>query len=456
MMNLCWIILCAAKMQITYNIRRRDPHAYERGKTKETMSDVIVVGGGAAGMMAAIAAAAKGHKVTLLEKNEKLGKKLFITGKGRCNVTNAADMDVLFQNVCTNEKFLYSAFYSFDNAQVCILLEQAGCPLKTERGDRVFPVSDHSSDVIAALQKELRKYQVDVRLHTEVKKILTKEANGNTVFCGVECTDHKKLIADDCIVCTGGCSYAGTGSTGDGYRFAEETGHKVTERKPALVPLEIGEAWCRELMGLSLKNVTVRLQCGKKIWYEGFGEMLFTHFGVSGPLILSASSFYAKCASQKSKKNADEEVKLYLDLKPALTPEQLDKRLLRDFEEAKNKQFKNALDHLFPTKLIPVMIELSGISPEKKVNEISREERKAFGALIKALPMTVTGTRSFAEAIITQGGVSVKEINPSTMESKHVKHLYFAGEVLDLDAMTGGFNLQIAWSTGHLAGDSIQ
>lgn len=456
MMNLCWIILCAAKMQITYNIRRRDSHVYERGKTKETMSDVIVVGGGAAGMMAAIAAAAKGHKVTLLEKNEKLGKKLFITGKGRCNVTNAADMDVLFQNVCTNEKFLYSAFYSFDNAQVCTLLEQAGCPLKTERGDRVFPVSDHSSDVIAALQRELRKYQVDVRLHTEVKKILTKETEDGNVFCGVECADHKKLPADSCIVCTGGCSYASTGSTGDGYRFAEETGHKVTERKPALVPLEIGEAWCRELMGLSLKNVTVRLQCGKKIWYEGFGEMLFTHFGVSGPLILSASSFYAKCASQKSKKNADEEVKLYLDLKPALTPEQLDKRLLRDFEEAKNKQFKNALDHLFPTKLIPVMIELSGISPEKKVNEISREERKAFGALIKALPMTVTGTRSFAEAIITQGGVSVKEINPSTMESKHVKHLYFAGEVLDLDAMTGGFNLQIAWSTGHLAGDSIQ
>lgn len=456
MMNLCWIILCAAKMQITYNIRRRDPHAYERGKTKETMSDVIVVGGGAAGMMAAIAAAAKGHKVTLLEKNEKLGKKLFITGKGRCNVTNAADMDVLFQNVCTNEKFLYSAFYSFDNAQVCTLLEQAGCPLKTERGDRVFPVSDHSSDVIAALQRELRKYQVDVRLHTEVKKILTKETEDGNVFCGVECADHKKLPADSCIVCTGGCSYASTGSTGDGYRFAEETGHKVTERKPALVPLEIGEAWCRELMGLSLKNVTVRLQCGKKIWYEGFGEMLFTHFGVSGPLILSASSFYAKYASQKSKKNADEEAKLYLDLKPALTPEQLDKRLLRDFEEAKNKQFKNALDHLFPTKLIPVMIELSGISPEKKVNEISREERKAFGALIKALPMTVTGTRSFAEAIITQGGISVKEINPSTMESKHVKHLYFAGEVLDLDAMTGGFNLQIAWSTGHLAGDSIQ
>lgn len=420
------------------------------------MSDVIVVGGGAAGMMAAIAAAKKGHKVTLLEKNEKLGKKLFITGKGRCNVTNAADMDVLFQNVCTNEKFLYSAFYGFDNIQVCDLLEQAGCPLKTERGDRVFPVSDHSSDVIAALQRELRKHQVDVHLHTEVKKILTKEVDGNITFYGVECADHKKLLADDCIVCTGGCSYASTGSTGDGYRFAEETGHKVTERKPALVPLEIREPWCRELMGLSLKNVEIKMQCGKKTWYEGFGEMLFTHFGVSGPLILSASSFYAKYASQKSKKKDGEEVKIYLDLKPALTPEQMDKRLLRDFEEAKNKQFKNALDHLFPAKLIPVMIEMSGISPEKKVNEISREERKAFGALIKALPMTVTGTRTFAEAIITQGGISVKDINPSTMESRHVQNLYFAGEVLDLDAMTGGFNLQISWSTGHLAGDSIQ
>jgi len=412
------------------------------------MSNVIVVGGGAAGMMAAIAAAKCGHNVTLLEKNEKLGKKLFITGKGRCNVTNGADMDVLFQNVCTNEKFLYSAFYSFDNTQVCDLIEQAGCPLKTERGDRVFPVSDHSSDVIAALQRELHKYHVDIHLHTEVKKILTKESDDNICFYGVECTDHKKLTADACIICTGGCSYAATGSTGDGYRFAEETGHKVTERRPALVPLEIRESWCKELMGLSLKNVEIRMQCGKKTWYEGFGEMLFTHFGVSGPLILSASSFYSKNISRQK---GDDEVKLFLDLKPALTQEQLDKRLLRDFEEAKNKQFKNALD-----KLIPVMIELSGISPEKKVNEISREERKTFGMLIKALPMTVTGTRSFAEAIITQGGISVKDINPSTMESRLVKHLYFAGEVLDLDAMTGGFNLQIAWSTGHLAGESIQ
>ena len=250
------------------------------------MSNVIVVGGGAAGMMAAIAAAKCGHNVTLLEKNEKLGKKLFITGKGRCNVTNGADMDVLFQNVCTNEKFLYSAFYSFDNTQVCDLIEQAGCPLKTERGDRVFPVSDHSSDVIAALQRELHKYHVDIHLHTEVKKILTKESDDNICFYGVECTDHKKLTADACIICTGGCSYAATGSTGDGYRFAEETGHKVTERRPALVPLEIRESWCKALMGLSLKNVEIRMQCGKKTWYEGFGEMLFTHFGVSGPLIL--------------------------------------------------------------------------------------------------------------------------------------------------------------------------
>ena len=232
------------------------------------MSDVIVIGGGAAGMMAAIAAAEKGHKVSLLEKNEKLGKKLFITGKGRCNVTNAADMEVLFQNVCTNEKFLYSAFYAFDNTQVCKLLEDAGCPLKIERGDRVFPVSDHSSDVIAALQRELQKYKVEICLRTEVKKILTEEENGALVFRGVECSDHKKRMADSCIVCTGGCSYASTGSTGDGYRFAESTGHKVTERKPALVPLEIREAWCRNLMGLSLKNVEIRMQCGKKIWYE--------------------------------------------------------------------------------------------------------------------------------------------------------------------------------------------
>lgn len=418
------------------------------------MSKVIIVGGGASGMMAAIAAADAGHKVTLLEKNEKLGKKLFITGKGRCNVTNAADMDVLFDNVCTNAKFLYSAFYQFDNKAVMNLLEKSGCPLKIERGDRVFPVSDHSSDVIAAFQRELKKRNVEVLLHTEVKRLLLEEAVDETSdlprCIGVELTDHRKLPADACILCTGGISYPSTGSTGDGHRFAEETGHKLVECKPALVPLETAESWCRDLMGLSLRNVSLRMCCGKKELYSGFGEMLFTHFGVSGPLILSASSFYSK---QKKEKGP---TKLLIDLKPALTPEQLDKRILRDFDEKKNKQFKNALGELFPTKLIPVMITLSGIDPDKKVNEITREERKTFSELIKNLPLTVTGTRSFAEAIITQEGVSVKDVNPSTMESKKVKGLYFAGEVLDLDAMTGGFNLQIAWSTGYLAGSSVK
>lgn len=420
------------------------------------MRNIIVIGGGAAGMMAAVAAAGKGNKVTLIEKNEKLGKKLFITGKGRCNVTNAADMEVLFANVCTNEKFLYSAFYQYDNHAVMEFLENAGCPLKIERGDRVFPVSDHSSDVIAAFQRELKKAGVEILLNTEVKKLLLAESaeqekvddsTGKPTITGVMLSNGKTLTADAVIVCTGGVSYASTGSTGDGHRFAEETGHKIVECKPSLVPLEAAGTWCRDLMGLSLRNVSVRMMNGKKEIYSGFGEMLFTHFGVSGPLILSASAYYVK------QKKAD--VALYIDLKPALDEEQLDKRLLRDFEENKNKQFKNALNGLFPTKLIPVMIELSGINPDKKVNEITREERKSFVSLIKNLPLTVTGTRPFAEAIITQGGVSVKDINPSTMESKKVQGLYFAGEVLDLDAMTGGFNLQIAWSTGHLAGESV-
>lgn len=430
------------------------------------MSKVIVIGGGAAGMMAAIGAAQKGHQVTLLEKNEKLGKKLFITGKGRCNVTNAADMEVLFANVCTNEKFLYSAFYQYDNKAIMSFLEKAGCPLKIERGDRVFPVSDHSSDVIATFQRELRKLDVNIMLNTEVKNLLTEpvaqeasESNEDTRsnrkgkeaeirIKGVVLSDGKTIPADACILCTGGLSYASTGSTGDGHHFAEETGHKVTECQPALVPLETAETWCKDLMGLSLKNVSLRMTNGKKELYSEFGEMLFTHFGVSGPLVLSASSFYKKPKSG--------EMKLFIDLKPALDIEQLDKRILRDFEESKNKQFKNALNGLFPTRLIPVMIQLSGIDPEKKVNEVTREERRNFGELIKNLPLTVTGTRPFAEAIITKGGVSVKDVNPSTMESKKVMGLYFAGELLDLDALTGGFNLQIAWSTGYLAGNSVE
>lgn len=430
------------------------------------MKKVIVIGGGAAGMMAAIAAADAGAEVCLIEKNEKLGKKLYITGKGRCNVTNAGDMETLFANCVSNAKFLYSAFYGFDNRSMMDFLEKAGCPLKVERGDRVFPVSDHSSDVIAALSRELRRRDVEILLHTQVKEILTDTAEEEQLVRGVLLTDGRKVSADCVIIATGGISYPTTGSTGDGYRFAKETGHAFVDTTPSLVPFNTAEAWCRDIMGLALKNVSVRLVQGKKELYEGFGEMLFTHFGVSGPLILSASSYYMKNAEKARKKAAKakdgtadaagraEKVMLYIDLKPALDIEQLDKRILRDFEENKNKQFKNALNGLFPVKLIPIMIQLSGIHPEKKVNEITREERRAFAELIKALPLTVTGVRDYNEAIITRGGVSVKDVNPSTMESKKVKGMYFAGEVLDLDALTGGFNLQIAWSTGYLAGES--
>ena len=397
--------------------------------------------------MAAIAAARSGSRTTLFEKNEKIGKKLFITGKGRCNVTNACETEELFDNVVSNGKFLYSAFYSFDNNSTMDFFEQAGCMLKTERGDRVFPKSDHSSDVIAALNRELSERGVEVFLHTPVKEILLEERPDGKRVRGVRLADGREEPADSVVVATGGISYESTGSTGDGYRFAERAGHKLAEAKPALVPFNIREPFCRDMMGLSLKNVSVSLSCDGKELYQGFGEMLFTHFGVSGPLILTASSYYAKRAYGKN-------AVLRLDLKPALTEEQLDRRILRDFEENRNRLFKNALGGLFPAKMIPVMVALSGIDPEKKVNEVTREERKGLVSLIKGLPMTVTGCRNFSEAIITQGGVSVKEINPSTMESKIVKGLYFAGEVLDLDALTGGFNLQIAWSTGHLAGCS--
>ena len=417
-------------------------------------------------MMAAYAAAKEGARVTLMEKNEKLGKKLFITGKGRCNVCNAAkDMETLFQNVCTNQKFLYSAFYGFDNAAVMELFEKAGCPLKIERGDRVFPVSDHSSDVIAAMKRLLDKVRVKVRLNEAVEEIIAKDGR----FEAVSLRGGETIMADACILCTGGVSYPSTGSTGDGYAFAKELGHEVTATRPALVPLETVETWPEEVMGLSLKNVGLCMTRGKKTLYEGFGEMMFTHFGVTGPLVLSASSFYymGSGKKEKAKKNqgaeqsmavkgetSDEKTLLSINLKPALDAQQLDRRLLREFEEHKAKQFKNALGALFPSKLIPVMIRLSGIDPDKKVSEISKEERLSFGHLIKHLPLTVKGTRGFVEAIITQGGISVKQVNPSTMESKLVSGLYFAGEVLDLDALTGGFNLQIAWSTGYLAGTS--
>ena len=402
-------------------------------------------------MLAAYSAAKHGHQVVLLEKNEKLGKKVFITGKGRCNVTNACEVEDLFKNVISNPKFLYSSFYSFDNQAIVDLLAEYGCETKVERGDRIFPVSDHSSDVIFALTRALKAQKVDIRLNTVVTEICmetTSDGEKDKCVTGVKTSKGEMITADAVIVCTGGISYASTGSTGDGYRFAEAAGMSLVEAKPALVPLECKEDWCEELMGLSLRNVQVTIMDGKKKIFQEFGEMLFTHFGVTGPLILSASSHYVK-------KYYGKELPLYIDLKPALNLEQLDKRVLRDFEENINKQFKNAVGGLFPSKLVPVMIRLSGIDPDKKVNEISKEERLQFVSLIKNLPLTVTGTRSFVEAIITQGGVKVKEVNPSTMESKLVSGLFFAGEVLDLDAVTGGFNLQIAWSTGYLAGSSI-
>lgn len=409
------------------------------------MSKVIVIGGGAAGAVAAIFAVRNGHRVELFEKNEKIGKKLFITGKGRCNVTNAGDMDALFDAVKSNPKFLYSAFYSFTNEQAMDFFEELGVRLKVERGNRVFPESDHSSDIIHALKHELEQLGVEIHFCTEVKDVLVEHEK----FTGIVLKNGKKVSGDACVVATGGISYASTGSTGDGYRFAEKTGHKVTELYPSLVPMEVKEWYAKELQGLSLRNVRGTILDGKKKLYDEFGEMLFTHYGVSGPIIISASSVVGK-------KLQDKELTLQIDLKPALSREQLDQRVLRDFEENKNKQFKNAVDKLFPAKLKPIMIELSGISPEKKVNEISKEERLYFVDLIKNFKMTLTGLRSYNEAIITKGGVSVKDIDPGTMESKKISGLYFAGEVLDLDALTGGFNLQIAWSTGYLAGISIQ
>ncbi len=404
-------------------------------------NQAVVIGGGAAGMMAAAVAAENGRSVILLEKNEKLGKKLYITGKGRCNVTNACGRDKFFENIVSNPKFLYSAFSTFDNKRLEMFLENNGCHLKEERGERVFPASDHASDVTAAFERFFKKSGVQVRLHCKVREI---ETDGDRII-GAILEDGRAIPAECVIVATGGLSYPVTGSTGDGHRMAQALGHKVTDCAPALVALETEEDWCKKLQGLSLKNVSLTMSCGKKKLYQGFGEMLFTHYGVSGPLVLSASSFYGK-------KKGTEAVSLTIDLKPALSEEQLDKRILRDFEENRNRQFKNALGGLYPAKLISVMIERSGIDPEKKVHEVTKQERRHLAELTKAFTLQVRGKRGFEEAVITQGGVSVKEVNPSTMESKLVRGLYFAGEVLDLDGLTGGFNLQIAWSTGYLAG----
>ena len=412
------------------------------------MKKIAVIGCGAAGMMAAAAAAENGAAVTIYEKNEKPGKKLFITGKGRCNLTNTCDTEEFFSNVCHNAKFLYSAVYGYDKDFVMDFFEKNGCALKEERGGRVFPVSDHSSDVIRTLIHVLQELQVQIRYNSMVTKITYQDGAVSMITVN----GKEKITVDAVIVCTGGLSYESTGSSGDGYRFAAEAGHSIIEQTPSLVPFTVKEPWCTQLQGLSLKNVSIQMERSgddtstqsrkSKIVYEGFGEMLFTHFGVSGPLILTASTCY----------EPGTEMTLHLDLKPALSQEQLDKRILRDFEEGLNKQFGNILGGLFPAKLIPVIISLSGIDPEKRVNDISRQERQLLVQLTKNMTMTVTGTRGYPEAIITRGGVNVKEINASTMESKICRGLYFAGEIMDLDAVTGGFNLQIAWSTGHLAG----
>lgn len=408
------------------------------------MSKVIIVGGGAAGMMAAISASDAGHQVILYEKNEKLGKKLFITGKGRCNVTNDSDVENLLKNVMRNPKFLYSAFYTFDSVSVMDFFQREGLALKTERGNRVFPKSDKSSDVIQTLQRALKKRGVEIRLNTMVYEVICED----NVCKGVVLEKKVRKQADSVIIATGGISYPSTGSTGDGYQFASQTSHQIQETYPSLVPFNVKEEYIKELQGLSLKNVVLKITKGKKCLYEEMGEMLFTHFGVSGPLVLSASSVLS--GSDLS------QIHITIDLKPALSNQQLDERVLRDFKNCQNSFYKNSLQKLLPAKMIPVIVKLSQIPAEKKVNEITREERQQLITLLKAFPFTVESMRGFNEAIITRGGVSVKDINPATMESKYIKGLYFAGEVLDLDARTGGYNLQIAWSTGYLAGISIE
>lgn len=407
------------------------------------MSKVVIIGGGAAGMMAAIGAAICGHEVHIYEKNEKLGKKLYITGKGRCNVTNSSDMEILFKNIVTNPKFMYSAFYTMSNDMVIDMFNNdMGVPTKIERGNRVFPESDKSSDIIGGLSRRLKELGVEIHFREDVDKLLVKDE----IIEGIQLKTKEKIYCDRVIVATGGFSYQTTGSNGDGYKMAEATGHKVTDILPALVPLNTKEEYVKELQGLSLRNIKATFYSGNKELYSDFGEMLFTHFGVSGPVILSGSSYVT------SKINKGEHVTLKIDMKPALSEAELDARILRDFSEMLNKDFANSLGKLLPTKLIPVVIKLSEIEPHKKVNEITKEERKRLVDIIKGMTFNISSTRSFNEAIITQGGVNVKDINPATMESKHVKGLFFAGEVIDIDALTGGYNLQLAWSTGYLAG----
>lgn len=411
---------------------------------------VVVVGGGPAGIMAAISAASNGANVILLEKNNSLGKKLLITGKGRCNITSSIDISDFIKNIPGNGRFLYSAFQNYTNEDVIKLMENNGVKVKEERGNRIFPVSDSAQTVLDAFIKELKKYKnIEIKTNAKVKKILIDE---NSFVEGVLLENGEKILGGKVVLATGGKSYPLTGSNGEGYQMAKELGHTIENVRGSLVPLT-AEKLCQRMQGLSLKNVKMILkdeETQKKI-YDDFGEMLFTHFGVSGPTILSSSSHLLRYKDVESKlKNG--KISLYIDLKPALTIEELDKRILRDFEEIKNKEFKNSLDKLLPKKMIDVVIDLSGINPYKKVNEITKEERTKLVQALKNFKIIITGFRPVEEAIVTAGGISIKEINPKTMESKIVNGLFFAGEIIDVDAYTGGFNLQIAYSTGYTAG----
>lgn len=418
------------------------------------MSKVIIIGAGAAGMMAGIIAARKQHDVTIFEKNEKAGKKLYITGKGRCNLTNACDDTDLRESIVSNQKFMYSAFSRFSNYDCMGFFDELGLKFKVERGNRVFPESDRAADVIDCLKRELRRLHVNIEYNACVTDIIAAEENADAPVrrcSGIRARIGNKtqtFNCDELIIATGGRSYPSTGSTGDGYEFAGRLGIAVTPLTPALVPVTAKEEWVKQLQGLSLKNINITVSAEGKVLYSEFGEMLFTHFGVSGPVVLSASSFIAK-------RIKNERLKMSIDLKPALDEKQLDERICRDFAEFKNKLFKNALDKLLPKKLISVIVMLSGIDPDKKVSGITAAERRQLVSLLKGLEITLTGLRGFNEAIITQGGIDVKEINPSTMQCRKIPNIRFAGEVLDVDALTGGFNLQVAWSTAYLAADSI-
>ncbi|NFG24881.1 NAD(P)/FAD-dependent oxidoreductase [Clostridium botulinum] len=406
------------------------------------MSKVIVIGAGPAGMMAAITAA-KEHKVILLDGNERLGKKLFITGKGRCNVTNAKDISEFFDYIPGNPHFLYSALYTFTNEDTMNFFSNEGIKLKVERGDRVFPESDKSSDIIRGLSNALSRTDVEIKLNSKVTAIKYKDNS----ITGIEINNEEILKADHYIIATGGASYPLTGSRGEGQEFSKKLGHKIIPLKPALVPMVVKDAKTKELMGLSLKNVEVTIkENDKKVVYKNFGEMLFTHFGVSGPLILSGSRFI------ENNKN----YKLHIDLKPSLNIGELDKRIQRDFNKYLNKDFKNSLNELLPQKLIPMIIEMSNIPEEKKVNEITKEERRNLVSLLKDFSFDLNGLRPLAEGIVTKGGIDVKEIDPSTMRSKIIDNLSFCGEVMDVDAFTGGYNVQIAFATGVIAGSHIE